>query len=31
LEVAEAMVFDERHEMLQEAGHRFPSGPNPNE
>jgi hypothetical protein len=31
LEVAEAMVIDVRHEMLQEAGHRFPPSPDPNE
>ncbi len=24
LEVAEAMIFDVRHKMLHEAGHRFP-------
>jgi hypothetical protein len=24
LEVAEAMIFDVRHEMLHQAGHRFP-------
>ncbi len=24
LEVAEAMIFDVRHEMLHEAGHQFP-------